>query len=140
MNAINEEHREIEALLPWYAAGTLSRPEHLRLLQDPKWGTLFDSGFHCDRAGTVPLAMLAVFLEAKLALTLVLLGAVEKTYEAGEPSERPQFRFLSQHHLPGLTQINEPRGISVYAFSMEATEPNERLAGASNTEHRKCPL
>jgi hypothetical protein len=30
-----------------------------------------------------------------------------------------------------LTQINEPRGVSVYAFSMEATEPNERLAGAS---------
>jgi hypothetical protein len=29
------------------------------------------SGFHCDRAGTVPLAMLAVFLEAKIALTLV---------------------------------------------------------------------
>jgi hypothetical protein len=47
------------------------RPEHLRLLQDPKWGKLFDSGFHCDRAGTVPLAMLAVFLEAKIALTLV---------------------------------------------------------------------
>ena len=47
------------------------RPEHLRLLQDPKWGKLFDSGFHCDRAGTVPLAMLAVFLEDKIALTLV---------------------------------------------------------------------
>jgi hypothetical protein len=47
------------------------RPEHLRLLQDPKWGKLFDSGFHCDRAGTVPLAMLAVFLEAKIALTFV---------------------------------------------------------------------
>ena len=47
------------------------RPEHLRLLQDPKWGKLFDSGFHCDRAGTVALAMLAVFLEAKIALTLV---------------------------------------------------------------------
>ena len=47
------------------------RPEYLRLLQDPKWGKLFDSGFHCDRAGTVPLAMLAVFLEAKIALTLV---------------------------------------------------------------------
>ena len=43
----------------------------LRLLQDPKWGPLFDSGFHCDRGGTVPLAMLAVFLEAKIALTLV---------------------------------------------------------------------
>jgi len=27
----------------------------------------FDSGFHCDRGGTVPLAMLAVFLEAKIA-------------------------------------------------------------------------
>ena len=47
------------------------RPEHLRLLHDPKWGKLFDSGFHCDRAGTVPLAMLAVLLEAKIALTLV---------------------------------------------------------------------
>ena len=48
-----------------------SRPQDLRLLQDPKWGTLFDSGFHCDRGGTVPLAMLAVFLEAKIALTCV---------------------------------------------------------------------
>ena len=47
------------------------RPEHLRLLHDSKWGKLFDSGFHCDRAGTVSLAMLAVFLEAKIALTLV---------------------------------------------------------------------
>jgi hypothetical protein len=47
------------------------RPEYLRLLHDPKWGKLFDSGFHCDRAGTVPLAMLAVFLEAKIALTLL---------------------------------------------------------------------
>ena len=44
------------------------RPEHLRLLHDPKWGKLFDGGF---RAGTVPLAMLAVFLEAEIALTLV---------------------------------------------------------------------
>ena len=47
------------------------RPEHLRLLHDPKWGKLFDGGFHCDRAGTVSLAMLAVFLEAKIALTFV---------------------------------------------------------------------
>jgi len=31
-------------------------------------GKLFDGGF---RAGTVPLAMLAVFLEAEIALTLV---------------------------------------------------------------------
>ena len=42
-----------------------------RPLQDPKWGKLFDSGFHCDRGGTIPLAMLAVFLEAKIALTIV---------------------------------------------------------------------
>lgn len=48
-----------------------SRAEYRRLLQDPKWGTLFDSGFHCDRGGTVPLAMLVVFLEAKIALTFV---------------------------------------------------------------------
>jgi hypothetical protein len=48
------------------------RPEHLRLLQDPKWGKLFDRGFHYNRGGgTVPLAMLAAFLEAKIALTLV---------------------------------------------------------------------
>jgi len=46
-------------------------PAFVRLLQDPKWGKLFDGGFHCDRAGTVALAMLAVFLEAKIALTLV---------------------------------------------------------------------
>jgi hypothetical protein len=48
------------------------RPEHLRLLQDPKWGKVFNRGFHCNRGGsTVPLAMLAVFLQAKIALTLV---------------------------------------------------------------------
>jgi hypothetical protein len=58
--------------------GEKMKPEHgsdsaeMRLLQDPKWGTLFDSGFHCDRGGTVPLAMLAVFLEAKIALTCAL--------------------------------------------------------------------
>jgi hypothetical protein len=48
-----------------------ARLEDLRLLQDPKWGQLFDRGFHCDRGGTVPLAMLHVFLEAKIALTFV---------------------------------------------------------------------
>ena len=48
------------------------RPEHLRLLQDPKWGKVFNRGFHCNRGdGTVPLAMLAVFLQAEIALTLV---------------------------------------------------------------------
>jgi len=44
---------------------------HLRLLRDAKCGKLFDSGFHCNRAGTVALAILAVFLEAKIALTFV---------------------------------------------------------------------
>jgi hypothetical protein len=32
---------------------------------------LFDSGFHCDRGGTAPLALLAVFLEAKIALRFI---------------------------------------------------------------------
>jgi hypothetical protein len=46
-----------------------SGPEALRLLQDPKWGRRFDAGFHRDRrGGTVPLAILAVFLEAKTTL------------------------------------------------------------------------
>jgi hypothetical protein len=48
-----------------------SRPEDLRLLQHPRWGELFDNGFHSDRGGTVPLAMLTVFLQAKIALTFV---------------------------------------------------------------------
>jgi len=46
-----------------------SGPEALRLLNDPKWGRRFDDGFHRDRrGGTVPLAMLAIFLEAKITL------------------------------------------------------------------------
>jgi hypothetical protein len=46
-----------------------SGPEAKRLLKDPKWGKRFDEGFHRDlRGGTVPLAMLTVFLEAKIAL------------------------------------------------------------------------
>jgi hypothetical protein len=53
------------------APGPEPSPEHLRLLQDLKWGKLFDSGFHCERGGTVPLSLLAVFLEAKIALTCV---------------------------------------------------------------------
>ena len=44
-------------------------PEPMRLLTHPKMGHIFDKGFHHDRrGGTVPLAMLAVFLQAKLAL------------------------------------------------------------------------
>lgn len=46
-----------------------SGPEALRLLEHPIWGRVFDDGFHRDRrSGTVPLAMLAVFLAAKIAL------------------------------------------------------------------------
>jgi hypothetical protein len=55
--------------------GRQSRPEDLSLLQHPRWGKLFDKGFHCDRGGTVPLAMLAVFLEAKIALTFIQSAA-----------------------------------------------------------------
>jgi hypothetical protein len=44
-------------------------PKALELLNDPKWGEHFDRGFHRDRrGGTVPLAMLAAFLEAKIYL------------------------------------------------------------------------
>jgi hypothetical protein len=53
-----------------------SGPEALRLLEDPKWGKIFDNGFHRDhRGGTVPLAMLAAFLAAKIALTNFLSSA-----------------------------------------------------------------
>jgi hypothetical protein len=47
-----------------------SGPEALRLLNDPKWGRRFDDGFHRDRrGGTVPLAILATFLAAKITLS-----------------------------------------------------------------------
>jgi hypothetical protein len=46
-----------------------SGPDALRLLEHPEWGEIFDNGFHRDRrSGTVPLAMLAAFLAAKIAL------------------------------------------------------------------------
>ena len=54
------------------------RPEYLQLLQDAKWGALFDNGFHCDRGGTVALALLAVFLEAKIAVELCEQRATSK--------------------------------------------------------------
>jgi hypothetical protein len=46
-----------------------SGPDAQRLLDHPKWGSRFDAGFHRDRrGGTLPLAILAVFLEAKITL------------------------------------------------------------------------
>jgi hypothetical protein len=46
-----------------------SGPEALRLLYDKRWGKLFNRGFHRDRhGGSVPLSMLSVFLQAKIAL------------------------------------------------------------------------
>jgi hypothetical protein len=53
-----------------------SGPEALRLLEDPRWGKVFDDGFHRDRrGGTMPLAMLATFLAAKIGLAKFLSSA-----------------------------------------------------------------
>jgi hypothetical protein len=58
-----------------YAVATMAPdhrtgPEARRLLEHPELRGVFADGFHRDRrVGTVPLAMLAVFLEAKIALT-----------------------------------------------------------------------
>jgi hypothetical protein len=50
-----------------------SGPQALRLLNDRRWGKIFDEGFHRDRrGGTVPLAMLAAFLAAKIALVMLV--------------------------------------------------------------------
>lgn len=47
-------------------------PKSRALVNHPKWGECFDEGFHRDRrGGTVPLAMLAAFLEAKMKLMKV---------------------------------------------------------------------
>ena len=46
-----------------------SGPEAEQLLNDPKWGKIFNDGFHLDlRGGSMPLAMLIVFLTAKITL------------------------------------------------------------------------
>jgi hypothetical protein len=61
----------------WFSNATVgpdfrSGPEARRLLEHPKWGRLFDNGFDCDmRGGSVPLSMLTVFLEAKIAVAKV---------------------------------------------------------------------
>lgn len=53
------------AMAPDFRSG----PDAQRLLNHPKWGSRFDGGFHRDRrGGTLPLAILAVFLEAKITL------------------------------------------------------------------------
>jgi len=44
-------------------------PEEEQLLNDPKWGKIFEDGFHLDLCGgSMPLAMLIVFLKAKITL------------------------------------------------------------------------
>ena len=44
-------------------------PEEEQLLNDPKWGKIFEDGFHLDLCGgSMPLAMLRVFLTAKITL------------------------------------------------------------------------
>jgi hypothetical protein len=69
------------------------RPEHLLLLQDPKWGKAFNRGFHCNRrGGTVPLAMLTVFLQAKIALTLVQPEASLNDFEQAREEARNEAR------------------------------------------------
>jgi hypothetical protein len=46
-----------------------AEPDANGLLEIPKWGKLFDEGFHCDLlGGTVLLSMLRAFLKAKIAL------------------------------------------------------------------------
>jgi hypothetical protein len=46
-----------------------SGPEAEQLINDPKWGKIFDAGFHLDLCGgSMPLAMLRVFLTAKITL------------------------------------------------------------------------
>src|SRR5262249_7000936 len=77
------------------------RPEHLRLLQHPKWGKLFNSGFHCDRGGgTIPLAMLSVFLQAEIALTLVQPEAsANKVNPLTPPPDASSLRDLRRRTL-----------------------------------------
>jgi hypothetical protein len=55
------------------------RPEELRLIYHPKWGQIFDRGFHCDMGtGSLPLSMLIVFLRAKIALAKAALSTDPK--------------------------------------------------------------
>ena len=49
-----------------------SGPEELRLLTHPRMGKVFREGFHANLlGGTIPLALVTAFLEAKIALAKV---------------------------------------------------------------------
>jgi hypothetical protein len=70
-----------------------SGPEALRLLQDPKWGRRFDEGFHRDRrGGTVTLAVLAAFLEAKITLSKFQSAIKAKDPKSFAKSKRQRSR------------------------------------------------
>lgn len=70
------------------ADGASKHPEALRLLNHPEWGRVFYRGFHRDRrGGTVPLALLAVFFQAKITLTRFAAG--EEAHLSSCPSHHP---------------------------------------------------
>ena len=51
-----------------------TRPEHLQLLQDPKWGTLFDNGFIAIEAVRFHLRCLRFFLRPESLLSCASNG------------------------------------------------------------------
>ena len=86
---------------PYFPSATVgpdfrTGPAALRLLNHPKWGKVFDRGFHCDlHGGTVPLSMLIVFVEAKIALAKVELSTDPKRIREEEREAVRKAEMLS---------------------------------------------
>src|SRR5262249_37150920 len=98
MNAINEEpeHQEIEALLPWYAAGTLSRRDTHRVEQALAGDRELARQYHLVRHELADALHLNGTLGVPSARVLERLFAALDGGEARAPRPRRCFDFGSR--------------------------------------------
>ena len=98
MNAINEEPelQEIEALLPWYAAGTLSRRDTNRVEQALAGDLELARQYDLVREELVETIHLNEQLSPPSARAMERLFAAIDAEEARAPSHRPWFDLGSR--------------------------------------------
>src|SRR5436305_5541556 len=98
MNAINEEpeHQEIEALLPWHAAGTLSPRDANRVEQALAGDRELKRQYDLVREELIETIHLNEALGAPSAHAMERLFAAIDAEEARSPRRRRQFNFGSR--------------------------------------------